>query len=140
MAMAGATLTADEMTDLLRRTVDRATVRAVFGDPVTEGGVTLVPVAKVQGGGGGGGGEAPPAGDATATAGSAGAPARPGGAGAGIGLSARPLGVYVVRDGQVTWRPAVDVNRVVLGGQIVAVVALLTVRALVRHRARRQHR
>ena len=28
----------------------------------------------------------------------------------------------------LSWRPAVDVNRIVLGGQVVAVVTLLTIR------------
>jgi len=35
----------------------------------------------------------------------------------------------------MTWRPAVDLNRIVLGGQIVAVFALLTIRAIVKARA-----
>jgi len=33
-----------------------------------------------------------------------------------------------VRDGDVSWRPAVDVNRVILGGQLVAITALLVLR------------
>ncbi len=33
-------------------------------------------------------------------------------------------------------RPAVDLNRIVLGGQIVAVVALLTIRTIVKARAK----
>jgi hypothetical protein len=63
----------------------------------------------VVGGGGGGG-------------------AKPGdeGSGVGFGVSARPAGVFVVRDGDARWRPAVDVNRVVLGGQVVAIAAILT--------------
>jgi hypothetical protein len=36
----------------------------------------------------------------------------------------------------VTWRPAVDLNRIVLGGQVVAIVALLTIRAIVKARAK----
>jgi hypothetical protein len=39
---------------------------------------------------------------------------------------ARPAGAWIVRDGEVSWRPAVDPNRIVLGGKIVAVVAPLT--------------
>jgi hypothetical protein len=34
----------------------------------------------------------------------------------------------------VRWRPVVDVNKIILGGQVVAVVALLTVRAIARMR------
>ena len=55
--------------------------------------------------------------------------------GAGFGLSAKPAGAYVVRDGKVSWEPAIDVNRIVLGGQIVAVVALLVLRSIFRKRA-----
>jgi hypothetical protein len=68
--------------------------------------VTILPVAMVAGGGGGGN--------------------RAEQAGAGFGVRARPAGVFVVRNGDAAWRPALDVNRVVLGGQLVAVIALLT--------------
>ena len=48
--------------------------------------------------------------------------------------TARPVGVYVVKDGEVSWQPSIDVMRIVLGGQIVAVVALLTLRRLLARR------
>jgi uncharacterized spore protein YtfJ len=109
--------------EMLRNMADNATVRTVFGEPVTGEGVTLVPVAKVSGGAGGGGGAGPDQKGQEAH-----------GTGGGLGLSARPVGAYVIRDGRVSWRPAIDVNRAILGGQIVAVVALLTIRALLRSR------
>jgi uncharacterized spore protein YtfJ len=56
------------------------------------------------------------------------------GGGVGFGVTARPVGVYVVKDGDVTWQPSIDVMRIVLGGQIVAVVALLTLRRLLARR------
>jgi hypothetical protein len=34
------------------------------------------------------------------------------------------------------WRPAVDLNKVILGAQVVAVVALLAIRAIVKTRAK----
>jgi len=40
----------------------------------------------------------------------------------------------VIREGTVSWQPAVDVTRIVLQGQVVAIVALLVVRSLVRRR------
>jgi hypothetical protein len=40
------------------------------------------------------------------------------------------------REGELSWRPAVDVNRIVLGGQVVAIIALLTVRAIVKARVK----
>jgi hypothetical protein len=51
---------------------------------------------------------------------------------------ARPAGAFVIRGDDVVWRPAVDVNRVIVGGQIVAVVALLVVRSIARARAVRR--
>jgi uncharacterized spore protein YtfJ len=110
--------------ETLRDVVDNA--GKVFGNPLTQDGLTVLPVAKISSGGGGGGGGAPmPDGQETS------------GAGAGVGVSAKPLGVFVVRDGTVKWRPALDVNRIILGGQIVAVVALLVARALVKSLTRR---
>jgi len=112
--------------ETIREVVDNASAGRVFGTPVTQDGVTVLPVAKVSGGGGGGGGTGP------AVEGQ-----EIGGSGGGMGLSAKPLGVFVLKDGKVGWRPAVDVNKIILGGQIVVVVALLTVRALAKARARR---
>lgn len=112
--------------ETIREVVDNASAGRVFGTPVTQDGVTVLPVAKVSGGGGGGGGTGPAVeGQET------------GGSGGGMGLSAKPLGVFVLKDGKVGWRPAVDVNKIIMGGQIVVVVALLTVRALAKARARR---
>lgn len=109
----------------VQETVDRArdalTVKRVFGDPYEKNGVTLIPAASVRGGAGGGSGESP---DGK-------------GGGAGFGLTARPAGAYVVRGDQVTWQPAVDVNRIVLGAQILALAALLTVRTIAKLRAKR---
>jgi hypothetical protein len=42
--------------------------------------------------------------------------------------------MFVIRDGNAAWRPALDLNRVILGGQIVAIVALLVVRSIFRRR------
>jgi uncharacterized spore protein YtfJ len=100
------------------------TVSRVFGDAYERDGVTVIPVASVRGGGGGGGGE----GEASDAQGSG------SGGGVGFGVTARPVGVYVVKDGDVTWQPSIDVMRLVLGGQIVAIVALLTLRRLLARR------
>jgi hypothetical protein len=84
----------------------------------------VVPVAAVRGGGGGGHGEGGgPDGSGSGS-----------GSGGGFGLAAKPAGVYVIDGSNVSWRPAVDVNRIVLGGQIVAVVALLVLRSILRAR------
>src|SRR5690242_17789713 len=110
-----------EGTDVLeavRAAVDSSKADRVFGTPVVAEGVVLVPVARVAGGGGGGAGPAAEGGRAEGT-------------GGGFGMSGRGLGVFVVKDGKVAWRPAVDVNRIVLGGQLVAITALLVLRAIV---------
>jgi uncharacterized spore protein YtfJ len=99
---------------LLRRARGAISVRRVFGEPVEHNGVVLVPAASVRGGGGGGSDE------------------RDNGGG-GFGIVARPVGAYVIRDGDVRWRPAVDVNRAVLGAQL-----LLGLVALVAWRTRRR--
>ncbi len=46
------------------------------------------------------------------------------------------MGVYVIKDGQVSWHPSLDVNRIIAGGQIVAALLLLTIRSIVRSRAK----
>jgi uncharacterized spore protein YtfJ len=97
------------------------TVRRVFGEPYEKDGVTVIPAARVQGAVGGGGGQAP---------------GGEGGTGTGFAMNTRPFGVFVMRDGDVTWRPAVDVNRMILGCQIVAIVALIVVRARLKARAK----
>lgn len=101
--------------DRLGAVEDILTVRKVFGEAYEVDGTTLVPVASVQGGGGGGIGEGTsPDGDGAGS-----------GGGLGFGVRVRPLGVYSVRDGVVTWVPAFDVMRLVTGAQLVLVVALL---------------
>lgn len=74
---------------------DAVTVRRVYGKPVETDGVTVIPAAAVRGGGGGGGDEQ-------------------GNGGGGFGVAARPIGAYVIRNGKVRWRPAFDLNRVLL--------------------------
>ncbi len=117
-----------------REATDSAVVGRVFGTPIEQGGALIIPVAVVGGGAGAGGGGGAPA--HAATEDGAGKPEGEG-SGGGYGFSARPAGVYILKDGQATWKPAVDVNRIVLGGQLVAVVALLTLRSILRRRKRR---
>jgi uncharacterized spore protein YtfJ len=111
-----------DVQQLIAQARDALTVKRVFGDPYERDGVTIIPAARLQGAAGGGAGE-DGGGDSS-------------GSGGGFGLTARPVGAFVVRDGDLHWRPAVDVNRIVLGGQVVAVVALLTLRAILKARAK----
>ncbi len=98
-------------------------VKHVFGEPYERNGVTVIPAAKVSGGGGGGSGRS---GDEEK------------GWGGGFGIRARPVGVYVIRGDSVTWIPAVDVNRALVVGGVVAFFALWTLRSVVKTIARRR--
>ena len=102
--------------------------RRVFSEPYERNGVTVILASRVQGGGGGGGGEGE--GEARQGKGS--------GWGGGFGLNARPVGAFVVRGDDVRFVPALDVTRIIVGGQLVAMAALLTLRVIVRARAKRR--
>jgi uncharacterized spore protein YtfJ len=104
---------------------DVMTVQRVFGEPTQVDGITVVPVAVVRGGGGGGGG------GGTSTSDD---PEQGEGAGIGFGVNARPVGVFTVKDGAVAWQPAVDVTRIVLGSQLVALAAIFVIGRALRHR------
>jgi len=83
---------------LLQGARDAISVKRVYGDPIEQDGVTLVPAAAVRGGGGGGGDNEQ-------------------NGGGGFGLQARPVGAYVIRSGgEVEWKPAVDAQQIVLAG------------------------
>jgi len=99
---------------------DLVTVKRVYGEPYEKNGLTVIPAAAVRGGGGGGRRDGEEAGD-----------------GGGLGVTARPSGAWIIQDGEVTWKPAVDANRIVLGGQIVGVFALLVVARLLGQRPAR---
>jgi uncharacterized spore protein YtfJ len=123
-----------DVSELLDKARGGLSAKRVFGTPVHQGDAIVIPVAKVAGGAGGGEGQAP------SEQGS--------GAGSGFGLSVRPVGVFVLRGGRIRWRPAIDVNRVILGGQFVAAIGLLVLgmvlkaqrRLLVSSRQRRGRR
>ncbi|MFI1993637.1 spore germination protein GerW family protein [Actinoplanes sp. NPDC020271] len=119
--------------DKAKAATDNAAVSRVFGEPVERDGIVLLPVAKVSAGGGGGGGS----GSAPASESAESTPQGEG-SGAGYGLSAKPAGVFILKDGEVTWKPAIDVNKIIIGGQVVAVVALLVARSVLRRHLRRR--
>jgi uncharacterized spore protein YtfJ len=105
--------------EAVQQSRDAITVRRVYGDPYQQDGVTVIPAAQVMGGGGGGGDTL-------------------GNGGTGFGLSARPVGAFVIKDGDVRWRPALDLSRVIFMGQIVAIVALLSIRSVAKAFAQRR--
>lgn len=104
--------------ETIRGTKDALTVRRVFGDAYELDGVTIIPVARVAGGAGGGGGQGEgPDDEGTRSVGS--------GFGTGFGMGVSPLGVYEVRDSTVTWKPAMDINRTVKGGQVLSGIVVV---------------
>jgi uncharacterized spore protein YtfJ len=115
---------------LLERANDSIHVKRVFGEPIERDGVLVIPAAMVAGGGGGGGGtgtgfgpDGEQQGEGTGT-------------GGGWGVQARPVGAFVVRDGVVTWVPAIDWARIAFIGGLVVIAALLTRRSIAQTRAR----
>ncbi|MFD8244371.1 sporulation protein [Nocardia sp. NPDC059691] len=99
--------------ELLAQARDAITVRRVYGDPYESGGAIVIPAASVGGGGGGGGG----------TGNSAGGDGS--GEGVAFGVGAKPVGAYVLRDGRLTWHPAVDVNAIIETASKVLIAAIL---------------
>ncbi len=99
---------------------DAMTVKRVYGDAYEKEGTTVIAAAAVRGGVGGGSGDSP----------------QGSGGGTGFGIAARPVGAFVIRSGQATWQPAFDLNRVILGSQVVAVVVFLALRSIAKARAK----
>ena len=107
-----------DVTEMLSGAREAMSVKRVYGEPIERDGLTIVPAADVRGGGGGGG-------DSDNNG------------GGGFGLQARPVGIYVVKNGEVAWEPAVDVNRISMMGIFAGIVALLVLRSIVKALASR---
>ncbi|RKH11733.1 hypothetical protein D7V97_10315 [Corallococcus sp. CA053C] len=110
-----------DVNEIIDRARDSITVKRVYGEAIQQGGITVIPAALVAGGGGGGGGEGP----ALQQAAVEGEAVKGSGSGSGFGLRARPAGAFVIREGNVSWVPAVDVNRIIRGAQLLAGTAIL---------------
>jgi uncharacterized spore protein YtfJ len=95
---------------LFAKVTDPLQARMVYAEPVEKDGITVIAAARLAGGGGGGNGADEQGRN---------------GEGVGIGITAKPTGAFVIKNGTVRWRPAVDVN------QALAVVGAVTVTALV---------
>jgi uncharacterized spore protein YtfJ len=81
----------------------------VYAEPVKQDGVTVIPAAAVRGGGG-----VRRNGEADEGRG-------------GMGITARPVGAYVISGSEVKWKPALDLSRAIFRGQVVVFTALLVV-------------
>lgn len=125
-----------EVTNILKATRSMFGAERVFGEPFEANGVTVIPAAKVSGGGGGGSDEAPRGDVADGAQGEDG-----GGGGAGFGIHARPAGALVIEaDGTVRWKVPFDLNKVILGGQLVAIAFFVTAWLTERSRAKAAQR
>jgi uncharacterized spore protein YtfJ len=109
------------VTDVVSEAKSAMRASEVFGAPYEKNGITIIPAAKISGGAGGGGNEGDPQ-----------------AGGVGFGVSSRPVGAFVIKGGDVRWEPALDLNRVIVMGEVVAIVALLTAWAIVQAVAKRR--
>ena len=101
------------------------TAKRVFGKPYEQNGVVVIPAAKIRGGGGGGGGTGGE-GERTAS-----------GSGYGFGLDGHPVGAYVIKNGKVKWKPALDLNSLLFRTQALLLVGVLIAGRRTRKRRRR---
>ncbi|MFI5589457.1 spore germination protein GerW family protein [Amycolatopsis sp. NPDC051758] len=108
--------------ELLTKAKNGLETKMVFGEPYETDGVTVIVAAAVGTGGGGG--------DSRDEKGRS-------GEGGGFGLSAKPVGAYVIKDGKLRWEPAVDVNRLLatVGAIVVAALFAATRLAKLKYRA-----
>lgn len=114
-----------QVSEIISTAKDAITVKRVFAEPYEKDGVTVIVAATVGGGAGGGGGHDEKGQD---------------GEGGGFGLSGRPAGAYVIKNGEVDWRPAVDPNRIVTMVGLVAIAYLLSRPRVTRARAKLRSR
>jgi len=118
-----------EIPEVVTQFRETITVKRVFGEPYERDGVVVIPAARVTGGAGGGGGEVPEPAESNG-----GAPKAGSGFGLGFGLTGAPVGAYVIADGKVRWKPALDLTSVVLRAQAALLVVLVL---LLRRRSER---
>lgn len=107
--------------ELVGGLTDSSSVKRVFGAPIEKDGVLVIPVANIRGTFGGGEGS-PSAAD----------PTRLSGWGGGGAWSVTPAGTYVMKNGEMSWIPAVDANRSILLGCLTGIISLLVLRSIVR--------
>lgn len=111
MEMTGADEQASQSPGIWTAVRDALTSRAVIGDPIVTDDVILVPVTRTSG--------------ATCQCGGCGK----GSGGSGLMTRSRPIGAFVVNDGKVSWHPAFDFTRMILGGQVVGLAAIVAIGA-----------
>ena len=109
------------VTEVMGAAKDAMTVKRIYGEPYEKDGLTVIPAAVVAGGAGGGSGQDEKGQE---------------GGGGGFGVSGRPAGAFVIKDGKVSWRPVVDPNRVVAMIGLSVIAYLVSRPRMTRARAR----
>ena len=99
----------EDMFQKIEEMRDKASVNAVYGEPVKVGEKTIIPVADIKYGFGLGYGESAPASDEEEEIPS-------GGGGVGGGIAARPVAVVEISDEGVVVSPVTDEGRIALAG------------------------
>lgn len=90
-----------KLRDALDTVVPAPAASQVYGKPYeTTDGATVLPVAKVRG------------------------RTKPGVEDEHLRLAAKPVGVFVIKNGEASWVPAVDATRVALMGELIGLVAV----------------
>lgn len=88
-----------KLRDALDSIVPDPSAAQVYGQPYqTPDGATVLPVAKVRG------------------------RTRPRAADADLRLTAKPVGVFIIKNGEANWVPAVDQTRIALMGELIGLV------------------
>ena len=101
-----------DVQEMVSRSQDTATVGRVYSEPYEKDGTTAIPAARVCARGGSGaarGGEH---------------------SGGGFRSDAEPVGAFVMRNGEVEWKPVFDLSSVVRRGQLIGFIVLLVLLAL----------
>jgi uncharacterized spore protein YtfJ len=131
-----------DVRELMNRVSQNFSVSRAFGTAYEKDGTLVIPVALVTGGGGGGENSlatsTPESSDVDKLNESLEGGRSKGqsdtGSGAGFGGAVMPLGVYVVKDDQVSWVPVVNVACVIAG------LCVLRLLGIMGKRRRRHHR
>ena len=103
-----------DVEEMVARSQDAANVGRVYGEAHEKDGTTVIPAARVSARGGSGaarGGEQ---------------------SGGGFRADAEPVGAFVIRNGEVEWKPVFDLSATVRCGQLMGAVALLVLWALIK--------
>lgn len=116
-----------EVEEITEAAFEAVSAQRVYGEPFEKNGRTIIPAASVTG-------VALRGQRDDGAADGDGTEERRGG---GFGLTARPSGAWLVDKDGATWKPAVDVNRVIFGGQLIALAAIVVIGRIVAGRSGR---